>query len=523
VLTLKDYNQLDVLKTLEACIDSYDQVEHDIVKYIPKIWSSLKYEVRNGESDEAIDATLQVFRAIATRLASHDAADARVKSCQDFCDLVYNDFKDDLQNSTYARKAFRTLNAIAGTGRRTYYREAPRILQATSNLAISDNLSSQLEAVTSMNELLQERVIGETSWQDGNLDNEADLMETIIPKYISYYERLLEKAVVSQTRSPSLADATKLAMQGVATLAVLRKPATNGSLLPAMGLDHRLRMATLLEQLCLTLDCVDTDSDSLGEAAVSSLGIVVRQTPESWQPLIDRVLASVQAVEASGIREKEASKKLTYRLALIGCSQLPARERSVWYLSKLMASLLALLDSVSATTSPYAAAIVGVHTAIAAFRGALQVRDKSTRTRPTLQDELIEFESGIEICRKAAEWSGDRSDAYSTYLLVSFSAVRHIYRSISSTKTASAASATTRIPDGVLVQVIKITTFVISQLDAQLQIALQLDQEVFSLFATRRDPELRIDPSPQTQALSLAILQGLWPAAMTERVRARAL
>merc|ERR1712054_11611 len=57
--------KVDILKTVKACAEAYKNPEQTVNPYVDSIWSSLKYEVRNGEIEDTIWATLEVLKILA--------------------------------------------------------------------------------------------------------------------------------------------------------------------------------------------------------------------------------------------------------------------------------------------------------------------------------------------------------------------------------------------------------------------------------------------------------------------------
>src|SRR5690242_5335897 len=93
-----------MLNTLKACVTSYSHPAQSVHPYIDDIWTNLKYEVRNGEVEETIQATLEVIRALAKRLEG--------KALTDFVLTVQRECVDDLSNPTYTAQAGKLLMAV---------------------------------------------------------------------------------------------------------------------------------------------------------------------------------------------------------------------------------------------------------------------------------------------------------------------------------------------------------------------------------------------------------------------------
>ena len=96
--------KVDILKTIKACLEEYGNPEQSIVPYVDSIWSSLKYEVRNGEIEDTIWATLEVLKTIARTLKG--------AALRDYCLTVTRDCVNDLSNVIYAGSAGRLLVGV---------------------------------------------------------------------------------------------------------------------------------------------------------------------------------------------------------------------------------------------------------------------------------------------------------------------------------------------------------------------------------------------------------------------------
>lgn len=96
--------KVDILKTIKACLEEYSNPEQSVVPYVDSIWSSLKYEVRNGEIEDTIWATLEVLKTIARKLKGDNL--------RDYCLTVTRDCVNDLSNVIYAGPAGRLLVGV---------------------------------------------------------------------------------------------------------------------------------------------------------------------------------------------------------------------------------------------------------------------------------------------------------------------------------------------------------------------------------------------------------------------------
>ncbi|KAI0404445.1 Dos2-interacting transcription regulator of RNA-Pol-II-domain-containing protein [Xylaria palmicola] len=113
--------KVDILHTLDACLTKYDHPEESIVPYADQIWGSLKYEVRNGEIQDIIKATLKVLCSLTKRLEGADL--------QSFIDNAWRDLKEDILDSKYTAQAGRLVVAIVGASPKSFALLMPRALE----------------------------------------------------------------------------------------------------------------------------------------------------------------------------------------------------------------------------------------------------------------------------------------------------------------------------------------------------------------------------------------------------------
>ncbi|KAI0450419.1 Dos2-interacting transcription regulator of RNA-Pol-II-domain-containing protein [Xylaria acuta] len=113
--------KVDILVTLHACLTKYDHPKQSVVPHADQIWGSLKYEVRNGEIQDIVKATLKVLCALTERLDGEDL--------QSFLENAWRDLKEDISDSRYTAQAGRLLVAIVGANRKSFALLMPRALE----------------------------------------------------------------------------------------------------------------------------------------------------------------------------------------------------------------------------------------------------------------------------------------------------------------------------------------------------------------------------------------------------------
>ncbi|KAI1426428.1 Dos2-interacting transcription regulator of RNA-Pol-II-domain-containing protein [Xylaria sp. FL1777] len=113
--------KVDILLTLDACLLKYDHPKQSVIPHADQIWGSLKYEVRNGEIQDIIKATLKVLYSLTKRLDEEHA--------QSFLDNTWRDLKEDISDSKYTAQAGRLLIAIVGASPQSFALLIPRALE----------------------------------------------------------------------------------------------------------------------------------------------------------------------------------------------------------------------------------------------------------------------------------------------------------------------------------------------------------------------------------------------------------
>lgn len=114
-----------MLQTIKACLMNYTHVAQSIHPFVNDIWTNLKYEVRNGEVEETIEATLDVIYNMAKRLEG--------AALVDFTLMVQQDCLEDLGNISYAKQAGKLLLAVVGAGPEAFATMASPVVNAVKD------------------------------------------------------------------------------------------------------------------------------------------------------------------------------------------------------------------------------------------------------------------------------------------------------------------------------------------------------------------------------------------------------
>ncbi|KAK6221039.1 hypothetical protein LQW54_001612 [Pestalotiopsis sp. IQ-011] len=166
--------KVDILLTLESCLSCYDDPQQSVVPYADQVWSALKYEVRNGEIQDTIQATLKTLGALTKRLQG--------TQLQEFLGAVWIDISDDISNETYIRAAGRLLTSISGASRESFSLSAKQNVPfIVKTLKQTKSPTHQSELLGILNALLQLRgQISHSSTADDTHDLQDDMFGDVL-------------------------------------------------------------------------------------------------------------------------------------------------------------------------------------------------------------------------------------------------------------------------------------------------------------------------------------------------------
>ncbi|KAI0136377.1 Dos2-interacting transcription regulator of RNA-Pol-II-domain-containing protein [Xylariales sp. AK1849] len=309
--------KVDILQTLEACLRQYEHVKQGIVPYADQIWASLKYEVRNGEIQDTIEATLKAIGTLTNRLDEEDL--------QAFFATAWADLSEDLANPTYTASAGRMLTAIAGSSHKSFaLTSKPAVAQITDTLKHSKSTSHQAELLTLLNAmllvrsaftrdtsgLLQDELFGNALFEGiyGRLWTEWT-QSTHSTERLSVMYKLVDGMSYLTTQSTSDGSNRRLCSDDVCNriFSWLGKP----------SITCRLEKKRFLQ------GSLDNEQEELGSAASLALARVAPSYPAGFQQLLVQFLNSITIVAETRIPSLihgEAVREAGKRLAYIGCS-----------------------------------------------------------------------------------------------------------------------------------------------------------------------------------------------------------
>ncbi|RYP10292.1 hypothetical protein DL764_000784 [Monosporascus ibericus] len=138
--------KVDILQTLDACLNQYTHPKQSIVPYADQIWSSLKYEVRNGEVSDTVEATLKAINSLTRRLDEDDL--------RSFFNYAWRDIVEDISSPTYASQAGRLLVGIVGASANSFSMITPALSHVQTTIKTSKSAMHQRDLLALLNSVL---------------------------------------------------------------------------------------------------------------------------------------------------------------------------------------------------------------------------------------------------------------------------------------------------------------------------------------------------------------------------------
>ncbi|KAK3335648.1 Dos2-interacting transcription regulator of RNA-Pol-II-domain-containing protein [Cercophora scortea] len=545
--------KVDILRTIKACVENYDHPQTSVVPYIEKIWNSLKYEVRNGEAKETIDATLDVLRAIAIKLDGTKTQKLDVALLKDYIDLVFHDCRDDLSNPTYTKQAGLLLMTVITANIRAYVLENGGFVDCIrQNLRQPKSPSHTRDLLLLINSDLKSRSELVKNRREGHPGDEALLQTEPRAHLDTLFHDVYLPIWVARVEDPDseTVDILKKVTQGLALLISQQVVGSDGQVSLLCSGAICAEVCSLLTQSIvkgLTLSSNDNlaNDTALEDEAVLALRTVVTSYTDGYADLANRAKAEIRKREwiYPSQYSLDALKDLLCRLAFIGCSEIPSSVAidsstpksfsPLQHFITLAATLFDLFPLSSPAgparfTSPLkeplanSYVISALHSSILHFRDACEAKYPREALASTsgndsswfdgfrdLPDDWLQQLQGNGLSDGALDsLSEDDPEVYRQFLRISLFIVRHLYR---------AASSGAQIPwsERVLAQVGNIAALVVRDLDEKLQLSSNLAFEAFNFFNNSTETSLQQSPAkPLTELLTLGILEGLWPGAM---------
>ncbi|KAK0655573.1 Dos2-interacting transcription regulator of RNA-Pol-II-domain-containing protein [Cercophora newfieldiana] len=541
--------KLDILRTIKACVESYEHPQASLVPYIGKIWGSLKYEVRNGEVKETIDATLDVLRAIADKLDGSKTQKLEASLLKGYIDTVFKDCKEDLANPTYTKQAGLLVMTVITANIRGYVLESAALLDSIrSNFRQPKSPSHTRDLLLILNSILKARLELVKNRGQGHPEDAEQLKTEPRASLDALFHDIYLSTWTAKSSEPSKenTEVLKQVVQGLALLVSQQTVQQDGqtSLLCSGETCSQictLLIQTLIKGLTLSSNDKETNDSSLEEEAQLALRTVGLNYTQAYEEFARTAKAEIKKRDWANASaySLEALRDLLFRLAFVGCSELPhnvaggsAGSKPFSPLQHFITSTATLLELFPLSVAGLSAeahkespansyVIAALHAGLLFFRDACVAKYGADALVAFSRDDKNWVE---EFGGFSDDWiqqlkSGEASDptlsslgeedpeVYRQFLRLSLFIVRYLYRS-------ATAGVQTVWSGRILSQVSNIAAFVIRNLDEKLQISCNLANEAFTLFSGKDVAEG--NASPFLELLTRGVLEGLWPGAMAE-------
>ncbi|KAI0889469.1 Dos2-interacting transcription regulator of RNA-Pol-II-domain-containing protein [Annulohypoxylon maeteangense] len=567
--------KVDILQTINACVVQYEHPKQSVVPFVDQIWSSLKYEVRNGEIPDTIKATLTVIRSITTRLDDDEL--------RSFLSSAWRDLVDDLSNPTYIAQAGRLLVAIAGAGFQSFSMITSQAIPSIQTaLKQTQSSNHKQELITLLNSILAVRSLLVNTLKDNtSVDRSTGLLkDDVFGDYLfsAVYLPLWDE-VSDGKESVEQIGILKKIMEGFAVLVGQQSSNTTPS--------HQLCSASTCEKIFGWLagpSIVNplesrqfsegiTDEDAnreIRDSAVAALKEAVPLYPPSFRILLQQYLTSLTKSYWHHLAPHDLPleiKLVASTLCDVGCLGLPGKQLSLSNVVSLINVLLeALFWMVSKQAPPkyWTPFICSIHLCIIQSLDSLSNQaDNSSKLKPQgiTKDWFIEFTKKIvdagapQLDLNKAEASGlvaslvgqetEGSNTRKQLLAYSVFVVRQLYRRFTSVHHGSDKSTGDQPPialgkdfgarhvsiadeDVCIHQLGLLATSVVRALNEDEQKALEIGKDAFTLFnefgedgvVPERDLSAKLAgvsllDDLRTVPLSMGILQGLYPGVIS--------
>ncbi|KAJ0377374.1 hypothetical protein COL26b_004325 [Colletotrichum chrysophilum] len=341
---------VDILKTLTACLMKYEHVQQGITPFVEKIWGSLKYEVRNGEIEDTINATLEVIRTIAKRLSGDEL--------RDFALTVQRDCLEDLANPIYTAASGKLLISVHSAKPSAFaLMIAPSITHVKDNLRHTKSPEHTKNLLILLNSLLELRQALIGGGAELSVDDAAAFKATepmLAPLYKQAYLPPFQQAIQDGAQKEETAIGQQ-AIKGMGLMVCQRAAQTELSTQPM------LPEATLSE-ICDDLASVILKAperyatDELQANIADEAVLALQKATTAYPPALEKLVEDSFRVCEPYLASPETSatgligtlEQIIPKLAFISCSQVPSKANKfgnyILLLGVLLKNLQSMLD-----------------------------------------------------------------------------------------------------------------------------------------------------------------------------------
>lgn len=316
------------------------------------MWSSLKYEVRNGEIPEAIQETLSIFESLPCQLAKSSNAEANLT---EFLSQTWKDTAEDLENPTYTEQAGSILISIAGGSVLAFCRTSSRLLEAvrrnigqpkspthTKNLLVLLNnlVRTQRSLTTKMNEWTED---DRRAFQTDGFEIPVAVIDDV------YFKLFRENTVDSPSKDQ--VEIAKEAINGLALVVDVQRVRADWTTTAAYEQDTLKEICTALSYRATNSFNVPTTATAelrdIDVAAVVALKTAVKAFPEGYAKILSSLVSEVEKRDWKGVPAERTFDDLhgvCQRVAFIGCADIPEKTTPIVNFALFSGTMLNILS-----------------------------------------------------------------------------------------------------------------------------------------------------------------------------------
>jgi DNA repair/transcription protein MET18/MMS19 len=333
-------------------VANYEPIDTSLVPYVTNLWSSLKYEVRNGEVPEAIQETLHIFEYLTSRLAKFDSTEAALA---DFLSLTWNDTAEDLENPTYTEQAGLILTSIAGGSVLAFCCTNPRFLEAVRrNISQPKSAAHTRILLILLNNLIRTHgkltaKVDEWSECEKRAFN-GDVFGIPVTVIEDIYFKLLREHA-TENPSKEQAEIAKEAVMGLSLLVELQRLRSDFTTTAAYEEDTLREICTALSDRATNAfnssSTASTYSYNINISTVAALKTVVRVFPEGYAKMLSDLVSEVEKRDWQRAPSEHTFGDLhsvCQRIAYIGCADVPKSANPIVNFALFAGTMLNILS-----------------------------------------------------------------------------------------------------------------------------------------------------------------------------------
>ncbi|KXH67902.1 hypothetical protein CSAL01_05264 [Colletotrichum salicis] len=347
--------KVDILKTMTACLSSYEHVQQGVSPFTDKIWDSLKYEVRNGEIEDTINATLEVIRTVAKRLTGDEL--------RDFALTVQRDCLEDLSNPIYTAASGKLLISVHSAKPAAFaLMISPSVTHIKENLRHTKSPDHTKNLLILLNSLLELRLAligGDVELNAEDAEAFKSTEPLLAPIYKQTYLPLFQKALQDTAQPEDIAIGQK-ATTGLGLMVCQRAAQTGQSNQPMLPEETLAEICDNLATLALQAPdepAKDKNQLKISDEAAIALQKAMMAHPPAQAKLIAICFQVCDAYSTSPSaktldRVHDVLKYNLARMTYVFCSQCPRSEKLKLYTSFLEALLVNLHKMMDVKADP---------------------------------------------------------------------------------------------------------------------------------------------------------------------------